>query len=276
MLTRAGDTSLSLSARYDWIPSLVGVGSFSRYRPARYLYMWIVLSEYLSALSFASHMGMPSAGVWSPGAWVMATVMPSLPANCLISEAMVSWLCGESWYSAPMVGEYPEVRHCLGLIATNLLARGVVAYSRRGNFYSENRTRHYTRANMMRAVSLAEKKGYAVNVIGFKSERYARGIASNLTATEGLRREFKLIRRLELDVELLPLLVIDGKPVFAIGASDAIDNITSKGQGAPATGVLDPPTTYDVTYKLNRGYFNQMRIGYGSWGLRATIWRSWG
>ena len=161
-------------------------------------------------------------------------------------------------------GEYPGVRHCLGLIVTNLLACGVVSYSRRGNFYTENRTRHYTMANMMRAVEIAEKLGYAVNIVGFKSARYARGIASNLTATEGLRREFKPIRRLELDVELLPLLVIDGRPVFVTGASDAIDTINSKGHWASATGVPDLPTTYDATYKLNREYFNLMHIGYGN------------
>ncbi|MBA7660542.1 hypothetical protein ES703_68544 [subsurface metagenome] len=156
-------------------------------------------------------------------------------------------------------GEYPGVRHCLGLIATNLLTRGTIAYSRRGNFYSENRTRHYTRANMLKAVEIAERKGYAMSVTGFRSEGYSRGVSSTLTATEGLRREFEPIRRLELDVELLPLLVVDGRPAFAIGA---IDTIKSKCQWLLATGALDPPTTYDATYKLNRGYFNLMRVDY--------------
>lgn len=167
---------------------------------------------------------------------------------------------------AEFPGEYEGVRHCLGLIAANLLAYGIVAYSRRGNFYSENRTRHYTRANMLGAVAIAVGRGYAAATTGFRSEGYGRGISSTLTATKRLRRAFEPVRRLEVDVELLPLLVVDGRPAFAIGASDAIDNITSGGHLALGAEALDLPTTYDVTYKLNRGYFNRMKIGYG--GLR--------
>jgi len=162
---------------------------------------------------------------------------------------------------AEFAKEYEGVRHCLGLIVANLLAYGIVAYSRRGNFYSENRTLHYTRANILRAVDLVVRSGYTTGTTGFRSEGYGRGVSSTLTATEKLRRAFKPIRRLEVDVETLPLLVVDGRPAFAIGA---IDTINSKGQWSQAGGAIDLPTTYDATYKLNREYFNRMHIGYGN------------
>lgn len=152
-------------------------------------------------------------------------------------------------------GEYPGVRHCLGLIVTNLLAHGTAAYSRRGNFYSENRTRHYTRANMLGAVKLAEAKGWAVNTVGFRSAGYDRGISSTLTATERLRLEFEPVTHVEIDLTSLPLLTIDGRPVFSI------EDMYYIKQKAPASRLL-LPTTYDATFRLNREYFNRMSIDY--------------
>jgi hypothetical protein len=58
--------------------------------------------------------------------------------------------------------EYEGVRHCIGLIAVNLLAQGEVAYSRNSNFCTEHRTARYTRTNMLRAVEIAAARGYAV------------------------------------------------------------------------------------------------------------------
>lgn len=102
--------------------------------------------------------------------------------------------------------EYPGVRHCLGLILANMLAYGTVAYSRNSSFYTENRIRHYTYANMMRTADLIGEKGYAINTRGFRSRRYEKGISSILSPLEKLGEEFASVGRLELDVELLPLL----------------------------------------------------------------------
>jgi len=47
---------------------------------------------------------------------------------------------------------------------------------------------------------------------------------------------------------------VDGRPVFAVGAGDAIDNINSRDHWASAAGALDLPTTYDATYGPSKGY----------------------
>jgi hypothetical protein len=66
--------------------------------------MWTVLGERRSALSLATHSGMPSAGVCSPGAEVSGILMPSLSARCLTRSTTASWLDGESWLSALTAG----------------------------------------------------------------------------------------------------------------------------------------------------------------------------
>jgi hypothetical protein len=112
--------------------------------------------------------------------------------------------------------EYGGVRHCLGMIITNLLGYGPVAYSRRGNFYTEHRTEHYTRANMLRAVDIAVGMGYAEDRRGFKSKGYSRGISSVLIPLERLRRDFRPLGKIDIDVTLLPLLIVDGRQVFSL------------------------------------------------------------
>lgn len=151
--------------------------------------------------------------------------------------------------------EYGGVRHCLGLILTNLLGYGPVAYSRRGNFYSEHRTKHYTRVNMLRAVEISVEMGYAESRRGFRSEGYSRGVSSVLTPLERLRRDFWPLGKVDIDVTLLPLLIVDGSPVFCLDDIISIRNKTS-------IYVAPLPTTYDATYRLNREYFNRMRIDY--------------
>lgn len=158
-------------------------------------------------------------------------------------------------------GEYEGVRHCLGLILTNMLAYGTVTYSRNSSFYTENRTRHYTYANMMRAADIVGEKGYAINARGFRSKRYERGISSILSPFRKLREEFTPIGKLEINVELLPILVIDSRPIYTIDDTGPVVKASS-------TPMPLAPTTYNVTFKLNREYFNRMRIGYGNLNLQ--------
>ncbi|MFC2018681.1 hypothetical protein ACFLU4_01825 [Chloroflexota bacterium] len=145
--------------------------------------------------------------------------------------------------------EYEGVRHCLGLIITNLLVYGTVAYSRRGNFYSENRTRHYTRANMLRAADIAAEREYATKKSGFRSAGYSRGVSSSLSALPRLSHEFAPLNGIELDLKALPLLTINGRPIFDI---DCVKSFK------PVSGVPIPhlPTTYDAIFKL-KGVFQQ-------------------
>lgn len=155
--------------------------------------------------------------------------------------------------------EYPGVRHCLGLIVTNLLAYGTVSYSRNKNFYTRHRTEHYTMAKMLGAVVIAVNEGYAEDSVGFRSAGYRRGISSTLAPTAGLRREFRPLEKVELDVTLLPLMVIDNRQVF--GAGDIAPFFSAIATGPERQGPVPPrPTTYDTVFKLNREYFNRMRI----------------
>ena len=75
--------------------------------------------------------------------------------------------------------EYPAenegVRHCIGLIAANLLVHGEVAYSRNSNYYTEHHTKHYTRTNMLRAVEIAAAQGYAIKSRAGSGTRSSRG-----------------------------------------------------------------------------------------------------
>ncbi|MFC2033771.1 hypothetical protein ACFLUB_04585, partial [Chloroflexota bacterium] len=158
-------------------------------------------------------------------------------------------------------GEYEGVRHCLGLIITNLLACGTTAYSRNSSFYTENRTRHYTYTNMMRATDLAAEKGYASNNLGFRSKGYRKGISSTLSPLGKLAEDFSPTGRLETDVELLPLLVIDNRPMYTISDIASVAKVSS-------VPVPLLPTTYNVTYKLNREYFNRMEIDYSKLDIK--------
>lgn len=162
--------------------------------------------------------------------------------------------------------EYPGVRHCLGLIVTNLLAYGTVSYSRNKNFYTRHRTTHYTMAKMLGAVGIAANEGYVESSVGFRSAGYRRGISSTLAPKARLGREFRLKGKVELDVKLLPLMVIDNRQVF--GADDIVPCfsaiVTSPKLRGPGPS---RPTTYDTVFKLNREYFNRMRIGYRNLNL---------
>ncbi|MBA7478643.1 hypothetical protein ES707_14071 [subsurface metagenome] len=156
--------------------------------------------------------------------------------------------------------EYEGVRHCLGLIIVNLLARGEVAYSRNSNFYTEKRTKHYTRTNLWNAVNIALNRGYAVEAKkGYWNTKYERGLASTLSPGRSLR-EFESPTELELDVGSLPLLSVDKRQVFD---EDGLANILSRPRSvSPESRGLLPHLTslYGDALRLNRDYWNRMEI----------------
>lgn len=150
--------------------------------------------------------------------------------------------------------EYEGVRHCLGLVIVNLLEFGLVAYSRRKKFYTSHHTYHYTFANMLHALEIALAHGYAIELQrGYRSAGYKRGWSSTLTAGPRLA-EFGLTYKMELDVESLPLLSVDDKPVYsehdlALIKAQADVLLSSRYQ-----------ISFDEALTLNRDYWNKMVI----------------
>lgn len=141
-----------------------------------------------------------------------------------------------SYYSCPFLNQYlkipkdvldkiyedyplesESVCHCIGLIVVNLLVHSEVAYSRNKNFYTENRTSFYTWRHMLKAVDVAEERGYASKLHkGHWNRAFESGLASTITRGQHLS-EFGLLKEIEIDVQSLPLLIIDRKPIFDKG-----------------------------------------------------------
>lgn len=161
--------------------------------------------------------------------------------------------------------EYPlesdSIRYCIGLIVINLLANKELAYSRDKNFYTENRTENFTWTNMLRAVDRAQEKGYAVRLKkGYWDKKFGRGLASTLYL--GLRlKTFGASEEMELEIESLPLLTINGKPIYD---NEALALIISR-LGSESSEVCALKrrlnSIYDESLRLNREYWNKMKIG---------------
>jgi len=162
----------------------------------------------------------------------------------------------ESRYSE----EYESVRHCVGLIIVNLLNSGEVAYSRNKNFYTKNRTKRYTFANMLNALEIAVADGYAVRLqTGYHRPDYEKGWSSTLGAGPRLD-EFKQSRVFELDVESLPLLMVDDRPVFEGDDLDLVKLRVDKEKQELRAFADRLDRVYDEALKLNRDYWNNMEI----------------
>lgn len=162
---------------------------------------------------------------------------------------------------AEYAAEYEDVRHCLCLIVANLLAYGKVAYSRRKQFYTKNKTQHYTWANMLRAVDILVGQGYVASEKGFKGKGYERGLSSTLNPLPRLRQEFTFLDKVELDIESLPLLTVNGKPIYDSHSLHSIGNDA-------LSSIPHLPTIYGTAHKLNREYFNRMTIDYQDLALK--------
>lgn len=172
--------------------------------------------------------------------------------------------------------EYEGVRHCIGLIVVNLLVQGEIAYSRNSNFYTEKRTRHYTRTNMWNAVNIALDRGYAVRSLeGYKNPSFSRGLSSTVRPGPKLSG-FKSPIELELDVGSLPLLSVDKRQVFD---EDGLARIISRPRSvSPESQGLLPrlPSLYADALRLNRDYWNGMEIGRRGLGPGARCMASVG
>ncbi len=143
-----------------------------------------------------------------------------------------------AWAEAKYGGESGGVRHCLGLVVTNLLAYGPVAYARHRPNYT---TMYSTTTAMLQAVGHLITAGYATSSKGFKISGHV-GVPSTLTPTPKLVGALPPVSRVEVDIATLPVLTVDDKHIY-------------KGWQLPAAL---PLTAYSTMVKLNREYFNLM------------------
>lgn len=154
--------------------------------------------------------------------------------------------------------EYEGVRHCIGLIIVNLLEFDEVAYSRNKNFYRANHTKDYTYANLLNALEIALADGYAVRLkTGYHS--YDTRCSSTLKAGPRLG-EFSLPESMELDLESLPLLSIDERPVFEREDLNLVEARSAKASVESQALINRLERIYDEALKLNRDYWNKITI----------------
>jgi hypothetical protein len=151
--------------------------------------------------------------------------------------------------------ENENVRHCLGLIIVNLLESSEVAYSRRKGLYTKNRTRHFTYQNLKNALQIAEVDSY---VIQLRKGHLGRGNEKGESSTMGAGprlREFNRPVKMELDVEALPLLSTDEKPIFE---SDDLELIRAR-------YVEASPEYRALVQRLDRLYFEAKVLNHQYW-----------
>lgn len=151
-------------------------------------------------------------------------------------------------------GEYESVRYCLGLVIVNLLEFGQIAYSRTKKFYTTHHTKHYTFANILHALENALADGYSIELQrGYRSAGYKRGWSSTLTAGPRLA-EFNMTDKMELDVESLPLLSVDDKPVYS---KQDLELVRERNDTILRSRYK---ISFDEALTLNRDYWNKMDI----------------
>lgn len=156
--------------------------------------------------------------------------------------------------------EYEDTCHCVGLIVVNLLALGEVAYSRNSNFYTEHHAPLFTRTSMKRAVDAAVTGGYAVRSReGYRSKGFKTGLSSTIAAGPRLN-EFGPPLKPELDIESLPVLVVDKFPVY--GQEGLASLARRPAAVSPESfGLTDRlPAAYGEAVRLNRDYWNRVEL----------------
>jgi hypothetical protein len=146
-----------------------------------------------------------------------------------------------AWVEAKYADESGGVEHCLGLIVTNLLAYGTVAYARHRPTYT---TPYSNTTAMLQAVGHLVADGYATSSRGYKNAGYATGVPSTLTPAPKLVGALAPVSGVEVDLTALPVLTVDDKPIY-------------KGWQLPAAL---PLTAYTTMVKLNRDYFHHMAL----------------
>jgi hypothetical protein len=148
---------------------------------------------------------------------------------------------------------YESVRHCIGLIIVNLLEFDEVAYSLNKNFYSANHTKNYTYANMLNALEITLEAGYAVT-LKTSLQSFGRGYSSTLKAGPRLH-EFSKPVEMELDLQSLPLLVVDDRPVFERDDLNLVKARSAKASLELRTFINRLDRVYDEALRLNRDYW---------------------
>jgi hypothetical protein len=156
--------------------------------------------------------------------------------------------------------ESESVCHCIGLIVVNLLVHSEVAYSRNKNFYTENRTSFYTWTHMLKAVDVAEERGYARKLHkGHWNRAFESGLASTLGRGQHLSK-FSLSKEIELGIQSLPLLMIDNKPIFDKRQLSSVTSRSAASSSESHTLLHRLDRVYSEALKLNREYWNHMEI----------------
>ncbi len=164
--------------------------------------------------------------------------------------------------------ESVSTRHCISLIIVNLLMNSEMAYSRDKNFYTKNRTSKYTWTNMLKAVDIAEAKGYAIKSLkGHWNRAFDSGQASTLAVGPRLK-EFGLPEETVLDIESLPLLVVDEKPIYDNEGLTFVVGRSNPMSPESRTLMRQLNHIYGEALRLNREYWNNMEIDRRN--LRAT------
>ncbi len=167
------------------------------------------------------------------------------------------------------------VRYCIGLILTNLIKNGHIAYSRRDSYYKEHRGKHYTKTNMLRAVdSLIEDK-YVFTRKGSRDPRFEFGIASRLFKLDKVYEEFPVRFDVPIDFKTVPLLEIDKTRIYTLRdlRKHVPSATTTATPSSPSNSSSTPPSilshnggiyaqSFSDSRTLNRGYFNRMVLDF--------------
>lgn len=172
------------------------------------------------------------------------------------------------------------VRYCIGLIVTNLLVCGTVAYSQSDRYYAKKGTKEYTKRYMTVARDiLLRDKFIFKSKNGSKDIKFKTGISSRITYFEKLEETFPAVKN-EINLKKLPLISIDGNPIINKKALDkfllninSINN-TNKQQ---SNNKKSNSTKYNtsplrrylaISRTLNRDYFNKITLDMSKLNLK--------
>jgi hypothetical protein len=174
--------------------------------------------------------------------------------------------------------EREGVRRCIGIVLTNLGTKGVVAYSRRNEYYSKHGTKHYTYNNMLSAVKYINRI-YAFTSKGYRAEQYDTGISSILHPME----QYEQLKSLAgnnsdieyIDFNTIPIIQIDKQLIYNkwdvnkyvryqinnSSNSIAISHSTNY-SSIPSHNGTNYSQIFSETRTLNRKYFNKIQLGF--------------
>lgn len=179
----------------------------------------------------------------------------------------------ESLYSSE---KSEAVKHCIKILITNLLAQGMIAYSKNKHFYIQHQTKYYTYTYFLRAVKILLRDRYATETKrGSKNIKFLKGISSRLNPLDKINQDFALEKvKYEIDLKALPLLVIDKKPIFNVEELNSVQvqhSINTLNIHTHSHSNLSLSTPYHTFFydseSLNRDYFNKMGLDFSRLNL---------